>query len=154
MSTRNYKSDYFDLSISCDGLISWKLKSDTKFYAHHEHKFSIHFDLGCSVANKLADPATDEWYKLCLSVMDAIYEHSEDIKSEVMQHMRYGNYFPKHLEEMHKPKTGYSFDEAKAYVKGYADAVVAFKENFDAVDASFRYSLDKVFPETTKAEKP
>ena len=142
---KNYTSKHFDIQVN-DGMIIWKLKSDEEFYPHHSRKFRIHFDLGCEVANKLAESATDEWYKLCLCVMDTVFEYSKIIKNDVISKMSYGHYFPKQLEEINLQKTGFSFEEAKAYIKGYSDAVCAFKDNFNVVDEQFRHCLDEVFP--------
>lgn len=153
---RNYKSKYFTVKIDTDGIINFSSKEENYNYTNN----LIHADLGCRVANELVSTgiiehcSSTEWYNACLIVMDSIVEISERMKYDVLKNINFYIH-PKYLEEIHgKGETKhYSFKEANAYIHGYSDAVIKFREVFKYVEESISDEFDKVFPKLEEISK-
>ncbi len=139
---KRYTSRYFELSTNSNGMINYIPKPE---FGMKKEKFCVHFALGCNVANSTTESCTEEWYGVCLAVMDGLVDISEGLKHEVTKRLSYGAYFPKSLESVHKG--GISFKEAVSHVNGYAEAVNDFKEIFETTDSMFRRCLNETFPE-------
>jgi hypothetical protein len=96
-----------------------------------------------SIANELAKCATTEWHEICLKVINKLDYHSQFIKSKIVGTVSYGSgFFPKGLETVKNRK----FEEAKAYIDGYADAVAQFKKYFEYNEETLIDVLDELLP--------
>jgi hypothetical protein len=96
-----------------------------------------------SIANELAKSGTTEWHEICLKVINKLDYHSQFIKSKIVGTVSYGSgFFPKGLETV-KNRT---FQEAKAYCDGYADAVHQFKQTFENNEGTLIDVLDELMP--------
>jgi hypothetical protein len=89
---------------------------------------SEYYRIAESIANELAKSGTTEWHEICLKVINKLDYHSQFIKSKIVGKVSYGTgFFAMNLETV-KNRT---FQESKAYVDGYADAVNQFKQTFE-----------------------
>lgn len=102
-----------------------------------------YYQIAESVANKLAESGTTQWHKICLEVICLLDYHSKSIKSEIVGKVSYGeSFYTVNLETV----KGRKFDEAKAYIDGYTDAVNQFKSMFEYVELSLIETLNQVLP--------
>lgn len=100
-----------------------------------------YYQVGETVANSLAESVTSEWRKICLSVMDAMAEQADLIKSKIVSDVSFRIY-PKSMEVVKNR----SFEQSKNYIEGYSDAVSDFSNAFKSVEGSLEHAIEKVLP--------
>ena len=102
-----------------------------------------YYPIAESIANDLAKSGTTEWHEVCLKVINKLDYHSQFIKSKIVGKVSYGTgFYPIGLEIV-KNRT---FQESKAYVDGYADAVNQFKQTFEHNERTLIDVLDELLP--------
>ena len=96
-----------------------------------------------SIANEMAESGTSQWHEVCLKVINILDHSSQRLKSTIIGKVSYGTgFFPVRQESI----KGRKFNEAKAYVDGYTDAVNQFKSMFESVENSLIQTLNDVLP--------
>lgn len=109
-----------------------------------------YYPIAESIANELAKSGTTEWHEVCLKVINKLDYHSQFIKSKIVGKVSYGSGFYQRGLETVKNRT---FQESKAYVEGYADAVNQFKQTFDQNERTLIGVLDELLPCRNKIKK-
>lgn len=106
-----------------------------------------YYQIAESVANELAESGTSQWHEVCLKVINILDHHSQYLKSKIVGKVSYGTgFFPISQEAVKWRK----FDETKAYVEGYREAVNQFNSIFESVEGSLIQALNDVLPSHTK----
>ena len=96
-----------------------------------------------SIANEMAESGTSQWHEVCLKVINILDNSSQRLKSTIIGKVSYGTgFYPVRQEGI----SGRKFNEAKAYVDGYTDAVNQFKSMFESVENSLIQTLNDVLP--------
>lgn len=106
-------------------------------------KVPAYYSIAESMANEVAESGTTEWHEACLKLMNILDTHSKFIKSQIVGNVSYGTgFYPPGQESIKNRK----FEEAKAYVDGYTDAVNQFKSYFEENENTLIRVLDEVLP--------
>lgn len=103
----------------------------------------MYYQIAESIANEVAKSGTTEWHEACLKVINVLDEHSKYLKAQILQNVNYGSGFYPVSQEIIK---GRKFEEAKAYVDGYTDAVNNFKPLFSYSEDNLKNVLEKLLP--------
>lgn len=108
------------------------------------NKWKHHYKIAEPIANDVClklygEYRCDEWLEIVKIVMTELASKSEVLKSKIVADVRYSL----RLNEEAVENVKMPFSEAKAYVKGYNNAVNSFEEVFDNVEKCFKQSLDK-----------
>jgi len=102
-----------------------------------------YYSIAEMIANDVAESGTSLWHEICLKVINHLDYHSKFLKSKIVGKVSYGTgFYPVSLETV----KGRKFEEAKAYVDGYTDAVNQFKSIFENAENSLIESLNEVLP--------
>lgn len=102
-----------------------------------------YYQIAESLANEFAESGTNEWNELCLKVINILNDNSKSIKSKIVGSVSYGSGFYPISQETVK---GRKFEEAKAFVEGYTEAVNNFKSIFETSEKSLIQVLNNVLP--------
>jgi hypothetical protein len=102
-----------------------------------------YYQIAESIANEIAESGTNEWRKICLNVINDLDYHSQGLKSKIVGKVSYGTGFYPPSQETVK---GRKFEEAKAYIDGYTDAVNQFKSLFESSENHLIQVLNEVLP--------
>jgi len=117
-----------------DGII--KITPEAPFY----------YGVAESIANEIAESGTSEWHEVCLKVINELDSHSKYLKSLILQNVQFGAGFYPVSQETIK---GRKFEEAKAYVEGYTEAVNHFRPLFSHSENNLKGVLEKLLPSHT-----
>ena len=96
-----------------------------------------------SIANELSEGGTTYWREICLKVINILNDKSQLIKSKIVGEVSYGSgFYPISLETV----KGRKFEESKAFVEGYSQAVEHFRTLFECSEESLIQTLDNILP--------
>lgn len=102
-----------------------------------------YYQIAESIANELAESGTNKWREICLVIINILDNNSKSLKSKIVGKVSYGCHFYPISQEIVKGK---KFEEAKAYVEGYTEAVNQFKSIFENSEKSLIETLDNILP--------
>lgn len=102
-----------------------------------------YYSIAEMIANDIAESGTSQWYEVCLKVINHLDYHSTALKSKIVGKVSYGmGFYP----VRHENVKGRKFEEAKAYIDGYTDAVNQFKSIFENSEISLIQALNDILP--------
>jgi hypothetical protein len=103
----------------------------------------VYYQIAEDIANQLCHSGSNEWNKVCLIVINALDSNSKSIKSKIVGKTSYGSgFYPPSLESVKNR----NFEQAKAYVDGYTDAVNQFKSIFETSENMLIQVLNEILP--------